>query len=55
MKHHSLQRYDYHVWATRRVFLHLRELPEEIYRQEVQSVFPSVTETILHMYRVENV
>lgn len=54
MKHHSLQLYDYHVWANEMVFKHLKELPQEIYHKEVQSVFPSISEALAHIYIVDN-
>lgn len=54
MKHWALQLYDYHVWANERVFRHLSELPEDVSRREVQSVFPSVFDTLVHLYRVDN-
>ncbi len=54
MKHWALQLYDYHVWANERVFRHLSDLPEEVSRRELQSVFPSVFDTLVHMYRTDN-
>ncbi|MBP1082208.1 putative damage-inducible protein DinB/putative intracellular protease/amidase [Bacillus capparidis] len=52
---HSLQHYDYHVWANRKVFKHLNELPRDIYTQEIQSVFPSISDAAAHIYLVDNV
>lgn len=54
-KHYSLRHYDYHVWANRKVFTHLKELPREIYTQEIQSVFPSISDALAHIYIVDNV
>ena len=53
MRKSTLQQYDYHQWANKRFFEHLEELPDEIYNQEVQSVFPSISEVIIHIYQVD--
>lgn len=50
MTHHSLDFYTYHNWANERVFERLKEVPEEIYRSEVQSVFPNLSAVVLHIY-----
>lgn len=50
MQHHSLKLYDYHVWANNQVFSRLKELPEEVYEQEIQSVFSSVSKATAHIY-----
>lgn len=55
MKHHILSLYDYHVWANKRVFEHLKELPQNVYYQEIQSVFPSISEVLVHIYIVDTV
>jgi uncharacterized damage-inducible protein DinB len=47
--------FQYNVWANQKVFEHLLELPEEVYRKEVQSVFPSVSAVLIHMYQVDYV
>lgn len=54
-RHYSLQHYDYHVWANRRVFKHLKELPRDLYTKEIQSVFPSISDAAAHVYLVDNV
>lgn len=48
---HSL--YEYHVWANNRLFNHLEQLPEEVFQAEVTSVFPSVAQTMGHLYLFE--
>jgi uncharacterized damage-inducible protein DinB len=55
MKHPSIQLYEYHVWANDRTFEHLRQLPVDVFRKEVQSVFSSIAETITHLYVVDNI
>lgn len=55
MKHHAVQLYDYHIWANNRFFERLKELPTNVYTQEVQSVFPSIAETLVHMYTTETI
>lgn len=42
--------YDYHVWANNKFFARLKELPSEIYEREIQSVFSSIAETLVHIY-----
>lgn len=49
-KHHALQLYDYHVWANNKFFERLKELSKDIYDWEIQSVFPSIAETFVHIY-----
>lgn len=46
MKNPTLQQYNYHQWANSRVLNHLKELPKEIYSNEVKSVFSSIEEVI---------
>ncbi|WP_369690634.1 DinB family protein [Neobacillus fumarioli] len=55
MKHHALQLHDYHVWANRKVFNRLNELPKDVYVKEIQSVFPSIAEVLVHRYVADNV
>ena len=50
-----MQIFDYHLWANKLVFTHLKELPGEVCFQEVQSVFPTLYDTIFHMYQVDYV
>ena len=51
---HANELYRYHVWANDKVLRHLREVPGDILRRELQSVFPSVGETLSHVYVVDN-
>lgn len=53
MREHSHQLYEYHVWANERLFAHLEQLPKEVFDAEVTSVFPSVSQTLGHMYLFE--
>lgn len=53
MSQHSHQLYDYHVWANDRLFAHLEQLPKEVFQAEVTSVFPSVAQTMGHLYLFE--
>ncbi|MFP7736621.1 DinB family protein [Priestia aryabhattai] len=54
MTHHSLELYDYHVWANKKIFDRLKELSEDIYEKEIQSVFPSISKVMAHIYVVDN-
>jgi uncharacterized damage-inducible protein DinB len=49
------QLHQYNVWANQKVFENLKGLPSEIYHKEVQSVFPSVSAVLIHMYQVDYV
>jgi len=53
MLHHSHRLYDYNVWANDRLFDHLEQLPKAAFDTELESVFPSVSVTLAHMYRFE--
>lgn len=44
---------EYHLWANKLVYKHLKELPEEVCFQEVQSVFPTLYDTLLHLYQAD--
>nr|WP_237728687.1 DinB family protein [Bacillus halotolerans] len=47
------QFYDYHSWANKRILNHIEHLPEGTAYQEVKSVFPSVSDVLLHMCRAD--
>ncbi|MBS4174655.1 DinB family protein [Bacillus sp. FJAT-49736] len=53
MEQPFLKMYDYHVWANKRVLEKLKEIPEEILQQEIQSVFPTILDAVGHTYRVD--
>jgi uncharacterized damage-inducible protein DinB len=50
MTHFALQFYDFNVWANKQIFDRLKELPKDAYRQEVQSVFSSISNVLAHVY-----
>jgi len=50
MHHFALQFFDFHVWANEQIFNRLKELPKDTYHQEVQSVFPSISSVLSHVY-----
>lgn len=51
----TIDLYHYHVWANEKVLQHLRDLPEDIHRTPLQSVFPTLSDTLAHIYIVDNV
>lgn len=53
MKHRAIQQYNYHQWANNQFLEHLKELPADIYTQEIESVFSSIAEVITHVYRAD--
>lgn len=55
MKHHALQLYNYHLWANQRVFETLKKLPQDIYHKEIQSVFSSISEVLVHIYIADTI
>lgn len=42
--------YEYHVWANDRLFDHLQQLPSDVFHAEITSVFPSIAQTLGHIY-----
>ncbi|MGO4270398.1 DinB family protein, partial [Paenibacillus sp. TAF58] len=55
MSTQTLKNYEYHVWANKRVFARLEELPEEILLQDISNVFPTIYAGLVHIYRVDTV
>ncbi|WP_208590478.1 DinB family protein [Gracilibacillus suaedae] len=45
--------YDYHVWANKKIFQHLKQLPDEILNGKVKSVFTSISEVLTHLYATD--
>ncbi|WP_134683830.1 DinB family protein [Brevibacillus migulae] len=52
---HPVTMYQFHVWANQRMFDRLKELPREIYTQEVQSIFPTISAAMAHIYMTDSV
>ncbi|MGW6383740.1 DinB family protein [Peribacillus butanolivorans] len=50
-----LKMYNYHVWANGVIIDRLKELPREIYHQEIQSGFSSVSKVLSHIYLTDYV
>ncbi|WP_188066840.1 DinB family protein [Brevibacillus brevis] len=53
MAHYAKNMYDFHAWANQTLINRLKELPEGVYEQEVQSVFPTVAKVMEHIYMVD--
>lgn len=53
MSQNAQRTYDYQVWANDRLFARLEQLPEGVFHAEVASVFPSVAQTLGHVYLFE--
>ncbi|WP_028553076.1 DinB family protein [Paenibacillus sp. UNC451MF] len=53
MKHNAIELYGYHVWANDKIFNHLKTLPRDTYDAVIQSVFPSLSKALIHIYRVD--
>jgi uncharacterized damage-inducible protein DinB len=52
-KHRAINMYDYHVWANKQLFQHLKQLPESVFTNTVNSVFPSISEVLIHLYGID--
>jgi uncharacterized damage-inducible protein DinB len=55
LKEQCLKLHAYHTWANDTLFAHLKKLPPEIWRQPLQSVFPSLFDALVHVYKFDNV
>ncbi|MEX0719120.1 MAG: DinB family protein [Balneolaceae bacterium] len=53
MSNRIIRQYHYHQWANNRIFEHLKNLPSDVYKQEITSVFSSVSEVIEHVYQTD--
>ncbi|MDO3679111.1 DinB family protein [Paenibacillus ehimensis] len=50
----AITMYEYHVWANQTMLNRLKELPQDVYKQEIVSIFPSVSKVMAHMYTVDH-
>jgi uncharacterized damage-inducible protein DinB len=46
----TLEMYDYHVWANQKMIDRLKELSQDVYNKEIQSIFPSISKALSHIY-----
>lgn len=53
MANQIIQLYEYHAWANKAVFEHLRKLPEDRWQKDIVSVFPSVCHVLAHIYAMD--
>lgn len=52
-RNQALKMYDYHVWANQQVFQHLKQLPDNVYKETINSVFSSISDVLMHLYGIE--
>ncbi|MCZ8520914.1 MULTISPECIES: DinB family protein [Paenibacillus] len=45
--------YQYHIWANRTLLGRLDELPQDVYTQEIRSIFPTVSKAMAHIYTTD--
>lgn len=45
--------YDYHVGANQKVIQHLKQLPDRIYNETINSVFSSISDVLIHLYATD--
>ncbi|TKH07878.1 damage-inducible protein DinB [Peribacillus simplex] len=50
MTHFALQFYNFNAWANEQIFNRIKELPKDVYHQEVKSVFSSISSVMAHVY-----
>ncbi|MCR8635187.1 DinB family protein [Paenibacillus radicis (ex Xue et al. 2023)] len=50
MAHASIEMYNFNVWANKTMLDRLKEIPQDIYNKEIQSVFPSISKAMPHIY-----
>jgi len=54
MTHYAIQLLDYNRWAMNRYFDHLKSLPDETCLLEVNSVFPTLFDVLVHVYVIDH-
>lgn len=54
MKNYALKQLDYHAWANRKVCEYLQGLTEQVYREKTAGSFPTVYDTMVHMYVIDS-
>ncbi|MGG4091637.1 DinB family protein [Paenibacillus lautus] len=50
---YPVKMYEYHVWANQAIFNRLLELPGELYNRKITSIFPTVSEALIHIYTAD--
>lgn len=50
----TLEMYDYHVWANQKMVDRLKELSQDVYNKEMQSIFPSISKALSHIYLTDH-
>ncbi|MDN4527534.1 DinB family protein [Fictibacillus fluitans] len=53
MENYSLKIMNYHQWANHKWFEHLKKLPEDMITQNINSVFPTLKDTLVHMLKTD--
>ncbi|WP_044639842.1 DinB family protein [Risungbinella massiliensis] len=46
--------FDFHLWANKRIFTRIKELPKGTAQKEIASVFPSIQKTMEHVYLTDH-
>ncbi|WP_077622656.1 DinB family protein [Sediminibacillus massiliensis] len=49
------EQYTYHVWANDRLFKHIKSIPEPVFHEELESIFPTLATVFVHMYFTESI
>lgn len=53
MTNHPANMYHYHVWANQTIIGRVKELPNDVLSQEVNSSFPTIAHALSHIYAID--
>ncbi|MDF2835274.1 MAG: damage-inducible protein DinB [Paenibacillus sp.] len=53
MTNHPANMYHYHVWANQTIIGRIKELPNDVLSQEVNSSFPTIAHALSHIYAID--
>lgn len=54
MNSESELKMDYHHWANMKMLNHFKDLEDNVFLQEVKSIFPSISHIFSHIYQVDH-
>lgn len=53
MTSHPANMYQYHVWANQTIMRRIKELPNAVLSEEVNSSFPTIAHALSHIYAID--
>jgi uncharacterized damage-inducible protein DinB len=54
MNYNSIKYFHFNQWAHDKITNHLKGIPEETIRQPITSTFPSIFQTLVHVYIIDS-